>query len=149
MVDASIEARATDSAQPHAAEHSRQYLESDGASVDHPAAGRLILLYTTGRLTGEIRRTPVRFFEVGDDLVVAASYRGSPRHPDWYRNVLADPRVWVRRNADLYPATAEPIEGEERDRLWESVVVASAPQFADYQAATHRVIPLLRISPAG
>ncbi len=113
--------------------------------VDHPAAGSLILLYTTGRASGETRRTPVRFFEVGDDLVIAASYRGSPRHPDWYLNLVEDPRVWVRRDADLYPATALLIDGSERDRLWESVVVADAPQFADYQAATDRVIPLVRL----
>lgn len=149
MVDTSVEDRATDSAQAHAAEHSRQYLESDGTRVDHPAVGRLILLYTTGRVSGEIRRTPVRFFEVGDDLVIAASYRGSPTHPDWYLNLEADPKVWVRLGARLYPATAQLIEGVERDQLWESVVVTSAPRFAEYQAATERVIPLVRLVGAG
>ena len=78
--------------------------------MDHPAAGHLILLYTTGRASGEIRRTPLRFFEIDGDLVVAGSYGGSPRHPDWYLNLLDDPRVWVRRDADLYEADAIPIE---------------------------------------
>lgn len=141
-----IEDRAIDPARPHAAKHARQYLESDGASVDHPAAGSLILLYTTGRATGEIRRTPVRFFEVGGDLVVAASYGGSPRHPDWYLNLTDDPRVWVRRDAELFEADAVPIEDVERDRLWETVVVSNAPQFADYQEKTERTIPLVRLS---
>jgi deazaflavin-dependent oxidoreductase (nitroreductase family) len=145
MTESSIEGRATDSAAAHAAEHARQYLASDGAQVDHPAAGNLILLYTKGRSSGEIRRTPVRFFEVGDDLLVAASYRGSPHHPDWYLNLVADRRVWVRRDARFYPATAVTIDGAERDRLWESVVVPRAPQFADYQASTVRVIPLVRL----
>jgi deazaflavin-dependent oxidoreductase (nitroreductase family) len=107
----------------------------------------MILLYTTGRVSGEIRRTPLRFFEVGEDLVVAASFRGSPRHPHWYLNLLADPKVWVRLGPDLYPARAEPIQADERDRLWNEVVVASAPQFAEYQAGTDRVIPLVRLVP--
>jgi deazaflavin-dependent oxidoreductase (nitroreductase family) len=144
-----IEDRAIDPARPFAAEHVRQYLESDGASVDHPAAGHLILLYTTGRASGQIRRTPLRFFEVGDDLVVAASFGGSPDHPDWYLNLVADPRVWVRHDANLYQATAELIDGEERDRLWDTVVVSQAPQFADYQTRTQRVIPLVRLVEEG
>jgi deazaflavin-dependent oxidoreductase (nitroreductase family) len=144
-----IEDRAVDPSRPFAAEHVRQYLESNGAAVDHPAAGHLILLYTTGRTSGQIRRTPLRFFEVGDDLVVAASFGGAPEHPDWYLNLLGDPKVWVRRDADLYEATAEPVVGEDRDRIWETVVVSQAPQFADYQTKTPRVIPVIRLVAAG
>jgi deazaflavin-dependent oxidoreductase (nitroreductase family) len=144
-----IEDRAIDPARPFAAEHVRQYLESNGASVDHPAAGHLILLYTTGRTSDQIRRTPLRYFEVGDDLVVAASYGGAPEHPDWYLNLLADPKVWVRRDADLYEATAVPVDGEDRDRIWETVVVSQAPQFADYQTKTPRVIPVIRLVAVG
>jgi deazaflavin-dependent oxidoreductase (nitroreductase family) len=141
-----IEDRAVDPSRPHAAKHVRQYLESDGAAVDHPAAGHLILLYTTGRATGEIRRTPLRFFEVDGDLIVAASYGGSPRHPDWYLNLVEDPRVWVRRDAELYDADAIPIAEAERDLLWDTLVVGTAPQFADYQEKTERTIPLVRLA---
>ncbi len=140
-----IEERARDGAEPSAVEHARQYLESDGASVDHPAVGSLILLYTTGRASGEIRRTPLRFFEVDDDLVVAASSRGSSNHPDWYLNLVRDPKVWVRHDADLFPATALPVDGPDRDRLWETVVLTKAPRFAEYQAMTERTIPLVRL----
>lgn len=140
-----VEDRAIDSVQPSAVAHARQYLESDGAFVDHPAVGSLILLYTTGRVSGEIRRTPLRLFEVDNDLVVAASNRGSPSHPDWYLNLLEDPKVWVRRDADLYAAATVLVERSERDRLWETLVVARAPQFAEYQANTNRTIPLVRL----
>jgi deazaflavin-dependent oxidoreductase (nitroreductase family) len=139
-----IEERATDGTETGAT-HSRQYLESDGAAVEHPAVGKLILLYTRGRVSGEMRRTPLRFFEVGGDLVVAASARGSDHQPDWYLNLIAEPEVWVRRDAQLYQASASPIEGAERDLLWSTVVVALAPNFAQYQAATDRVIPLVRL----
>jgi deazaflavin-dependent oxidoreductase (nitroreductase family) len=140
-----IEDRAVDPSRPHAAKHVHQYLESDGAAVDHPAADHLILLYTTGRASGQIRRTPVRFFEVDDDLVVAASYGGSPRHPDWYLNLVEDPTVWVRRNAEIYEADAIPIDRAERNLLWDTVVVSAAPQFGEYQEKTERIIPLVRL----
>jgi deazaflavin-dependent oxidoreductase (nitroreductase family) len=87
----------------------------------------------------------LRFFEINADLFVAGSYGGSPRHPDWYLNLLDDPRVWVRRDAQLYEADAIPIEGAERDLLWNTVVVGIAPQFADYQKKTQRIIPLVRL----
>lgn len=140
-----IEDRALDGVTGNAAEHARQYLESEGAAVDHPAVGSLLLLYTTGRGSGQIRRTPLRFFEVDDDLVIVASARGSATHPDWYLNLLGEPKVWVRRNADLYEATAIPIDAPERDRLWETVILTRSPQFADYQAKTKRVLPLVRL----
>lgn len=140
-----IEDRAKDPSPPHAAKNTREYLASDGAEVDHPAVGHIILLYTTGRHSGEIRRTPLRFFGVDGDLVVAASYGGAPRHPDWYLNLLEDRKVWVRRDADFYEAEAIPIEGEERDRIWDSVVVATVPRFGEYQEKTERTIPLVRL----
>ena len=144
-----IEDRAREPSRPHAAENMRQYLASDGAHVDHPAAGSLILLYTTGRHSGEIRATPLRFFEVDGGLMVAASFGGAPRHPDWYLNLQEDPKVWVRHNAHLYEAEAVPIEGQERDRLWDSTVVTTAPSFRDYQEKTERTIPLVRLVPRG
>jgi hypothetical protein len=60
-------------------------------------------------------------------------------------NLVEDSTVWVRRDGDLFEADAIPIEGEERDRLWESVVVSIAPQFGAYQEKTDRTIPLVRL----
>lgn len=140
-----IEDRAVDSPTGRAAEHARQYLESDGTAVDHPAVGSLLLLYTTGRSSRQIRRTPLRFFEVDDELVIVASARGAATNPDWYLNLLDDPKVWVRRDADLFEARAVPIDGPERDRLWETVILVRSAQFADYQAKTERVLPLVRL----
>ncbi len=69
----------------------------------------------------------------------------SPRHPDWYLNLVEDPTVWVRRDADLYEADAIPIDRAERDLLWETLVVSTAPQFGEYQEKTERIIPLVRL----
>jgi hypothetical protein len=59
--------------------------------------------------------------------------------------LVQDPKVWVRRDADLFPATAARVDGPDRDRLWETVVLTKAPRFADYQAMTDRTIPLVRL----
>jgi deazaflavin-dependent oxidoreductase (nitroreductase family) len=142
---AEIEARAVDSPSPWAQRHIEQYLATDGAEVDHPSGDRVVLLYTTGRRSGAIRRLPLVSFPDGDDLLVVASKGGAPEDPDWYRNLVADPHVWVRRKADFYPALAATLAPDERARAWE-MIVAMNPGFADYQAKVERVIPVVRLT---
>lgn len=139
-----VEARAVDSPSPWARNHITQYLASGGARVDHPAADRLILLYTTGRRSGAIRRLPVVFFPGGDDMLIVASKAGASKHPEWYLNLVADPHVWVRFRYDFFPAVASTLDAEERAVEWPKIIERS-PAFADYQAKAGRVIPVIRL----
>jgi deazaflavin-dependent oxidoreductase (nitroreductase family) len=139
-----IEAAAADSPMPWAAEHARQYLATNGTEVDHPFADRLLLLYTTGRKSGTIRRIPLVHLDDGDDLLVVASAGGSPTHPAWYRNLVADPHVWVRLGSGFFPATATSLVSPEREDAWDRIV-AVMPFFADYQARVEREIPVVRL----
>jgi len=67
--------------------------------------GRLVLLLTTrGRRTGKPRITPLQYERVGRKLVVASA-RGAAA--DWYRNVVADPRVEVRVRRSRFSGIAE------------------------------------------
>ena len=54
-----------------------------------------LLLVSIGQRSGELREAPLFYFEDGDDYFVVGSIGGSPRHPEWYRNLLADPHAWV------------------------------------------------------
>jgi deazaflavin-dependent oxidoreductase (nitroreductase family) len=139
-----IEQRAVDNPSPYARTHIAQYLETDGAEVDHPMADSLVLLYTTGKKTGEIRRTPLASFDDDGEKVVIASKGGSPEHPSWYWNLKADPTVWVRDKADLYEARAEVLGADEHAEVW-SRIAAWNPNFQAYQDKTERTIPLVRL----
>jgi deazaflavin-dependent oxidoreductase (nitroreductase family) len=67
--------------------------------------GRLVLLLTTrGRRTGKPRITPLQYEQVNGAFVVASA-RGTVA--DWYRNVVADPRVEVRVRRTRFSAIAE------------------------------------------
>lgn len=142
---ADVEAMAVDNPQSWASDHIRQYLASDGAAVQHPHADRLILLYTTGRSSGLIRRTPLASADHDGDLIVAASKAGAPDNPSWYANLVANPTVWVRKKADVYEARASVIEGEQRSAAWAAMVEA-VPGMARYQDKTERTIPVVRLS---
>ena len=102
----------------------------------------LVLLHTTGAKSGKERVNPLAFQEDGDRIVVFASKAGAPTNPDWYHNVLANPRVRVETGSETYDAVARVAEGDERERLWERQKELM-PGFADYEAATTRQIPVV------
>ncbi|NYI08251.1 nitroreductase/quinone reductase family protein [Allostreptomyces psammosilenae] len=109
--------------------------------------GDLLLLTTFGARSGAPHTVPLGYVADGDRLLVVGSAGGSPRHPAWYHNVLANPAVTVEVGDRTYPARAVPAHGEERDRLF-ALVVAAVPGYADYQARTARTIPVVALHAA-
>ena len=107
----------------------------------------LLLLTTTGRKTGRKHTAPMVFTRDGDRLLVYASKAGAPHHPDWFLNLVADPHVVVEAGPERYDAIATPLEGEERDRAY-AEQAARYSAFADYQAKTTRVIPVVALTRA-
>jgi deazaflavin-dependent oxidoreductase (nitroreductase family) len=108
----------------------------------------VLLLTTTGRKTGQKRTTPLIYARDGDDYLVVASMGGAPQHPDWYRNLLADPSAAIQVRADHVGVTARPAGEEERARLW-AIVAAPWPNYDAYQSRTDRVIPVVVLSAQG
>jgi deazaflavin-dependent oxidoreductase (nitroreductase family) len=106
----------------------------------------LVLLHTTGARSGEPRTSPVACFADGDHLLVVASAAGRPKHPAWYHNLVANPKVslerWNGDTLETFDAVARPAEGPERDELW-AKIVSWAPGFGEYQHNTDRLIPVV------
>ena len=105
---------------------------------------RLILLTTTGARSGNPHTTPVGYLPDGDRILVIASAGGAPHHPAWFHNLLADPRATVEDGVFTYQAQATVLEGAERDHLFARAVEAD-PGWADYQAKTSRIIPVVTL----
>ena len=108
--------------------------------------GRFLILHTVGRRSGQPRRTPLSYTKDGATYIVIASDGGSPRHPDWYLNLQADPNADVDVGGRRWRVEAETVTGDERDRLWDQAV-RSYGGYAGYQARTDRQIPVVRLSP--
>jgi deazaflavin-dependent oxidoreductase (nitroreductase family) len=106
---------------------------------------RLVLLTTTGARTGQRRTTPVMFHRDGARLLVIASNAGAPQAPDWYRNLVARPQVTVEAGEETYDARAEPLTGEERDRVW-AMLKEACPFFAEHEITAGRTIPVVALS---
>lgn len=127
----------------HGEDHVRRYRETDGA-VGHiwRQGAKVLLLTTTGRTSGEPRTTPLIYENAGDDYVVVASKGGAPEHPGWYQNLTKDPEVELQIEADVFPAHARSVTGEERARLWQ-LAARQWPAYDDYQTKTDREIPVV------
>lgn len=106
---------------------------------------RLLLLTTTGARSGAPHTTPVGYLaDGGERVLVIASAGGSPKHPDWYHNILANPRLTVEDGVFTYEARAVVLDGEERDRAFARAVEAD-PGWAEYRSKTERVIPVVAL----
>jgi len=115
-----------------------------GRIGDRLDASRLLLLTHTGARTGTRRTTPVMFLRLKGRLCVIASNNGAPRHPDWYRNLVAHPEVTVELGDETFPATAVVPTGRERDELF-AEAVRQQPFFAEHQDRTERTIPVVEL----
>jgi len=102
----------------------------------------LLLLHTTGAKTGRERIVPLAYQVVGDRFAVFASKGGAPTHPDWYRNVVANPSAVVEIGSETVPVTARVAQGDERDQIWQRQKEL-LPAFADYEHQTTREIPVV------
>ena len=116
-----------------------------GGEVEGMHREGLLLLTTVGARSGRRHTTPMMFHRDGDRLLVIASNAGSPTHPDWYRNLVADSRVTVEVGDQTYEAAAIPVVGSERDRLWDMLKTAY-PFFADHEAKVDRIIPVIALT---
>ena len=129
----------------------RQFRSDNGKISSGMFKGaRLLLLTTTGAKSGKERINPLAFTRDGDNYVIIASKGGSPTHPDWYHNILANPEVGVevatQSGVDQFRAHARIAAGEERRRLY-AAQAAVMPNFAEYQKKTERKIPVVVLEP--
>ncbi len=124
-----------------------EFRANQGKVDGYFADTRLVLLTTTGARTGAKHTTPVAFLhDTGGRILVIASAAGASKHPDWYHNLRAHPRVTVENGVFTFEAEAEVIQGEEREKLFARAVETDA-RWGEYQAATNRLIPVVALNP--
>ena len=119
----------------------RQY-EATGGAVSGTLQGKPVVILTTrGRRSGKVRKTPLMRVEHEGTYAVVASLGGAPKHPVWYHNLVASPKVTLQDGANVFEMTAREVHGEERATWWRYAVDAW-PAYDDYQKRTERVIPV-------
>jgi deazaflavin-dependent oxidoreductase (nitroreductase family) len=106
----------------------------------------VLLLTVAGRRTGVAHTTSVSYFLEGDRYVVTGSAGGSPKEPQWFRNLRAASAAQIEVGPRKLAVSVSIAEGAERDALWQKLLT-HAPSFAAYQAKVERQIPMAVLAP--
>jgi proline iminopeptidase len=131
-------------------DHVGRYLSSGGTDSHIPIklpnvpekAVQSLLLTTTGRKSGEKYLFPLFYGRAGDGYFVIASKGGAPKHPGWYRNILANPEVDIQVGTAKMRARARTAAGEGA-----AVEQAVRPPFADPAQGQRTRIPVVVLDP--
>ncbi len=123
-----------------------EFRANAGKVGGHFAGKTLLLLHTIGAKSGKERINPVAYVRDRDRFIVIASKGGAPTHPDWFRNILANPMVTVEVGTQQFQARAAVASEPERSRLYK-LMVEMMPVFAEYERRTTRVIPVIILTP--
>jgi deazaflavin-dependent oxidoreductase (nitroreductase family) len=126
----------------------RVLLKLTGGRYPKTVAGmKPVELHTFGRKSGKRYSTLLTapLYEP-NRLVVVASKGGHTDHPDWYKNLVANPDVEVTVDDHTTAMRARTATPEEKAELW-PVVVKIYKGYAGYQRQTERDIPLVICEP--
>jgi deazaflavin-dependent oxidoreductase (nitroreductase family) len=106
----------------------------------------LVLVHNVGAKSGKEYVTPLVY--LGDDgrIFIFASKGGAPNHPGWFHNLKANPEVSIEIGNDTREVVAVEVTGDERERIY-AIQKEQQPQFAEYEAATDRKIPVIELAP--
>jgi len=106
-----------------------------------------LLLEHVGRTSGTTFTTPLLYLDDPPNVVIVASVGGMKRHPQWYRNLMANPETLVHLLKEKgRRVRAREATDDERARLWPMLVDLYA-DFAKYQGWTDRKISVIILEP--
>ncbi|MER5357656.1 nitroreductase family deazaflavin-dependent oxidoreductase [Streptomyces sp. NPDC002785] len=125
-----------------------ELFESSGGTEGTTMRGLPVIILTTrGAKSSKIRKTPLMRVEHNGAYAVVGSQGGAPKHPVWYHNIVADPRVELQDGPVRQDMNAREVTGDEKAVWWQRAVEAF-PDYADYQLKTDRQIPVFVLEPA-
>jgi deazaflavin-dependent oxidoreductase (nitroreductase family) len=106
----------------------------------------ILLLHTRGRKSGKSYTTSLSYYRDGKNYVLVGTNWGNENHPDWYLNLLQNPRTTIQVGATTIPVEARQAQEDEYVRLWE-LVTHQNKQYLQYQKGMMRRIPIVILTP--
>jgi deazaflavin-dependent oxidoreductase (nitroreductase family) len=123
------------------------YPRTHGALVSAgPPVLPLLMLTTSGRVSGRNRTVPLLYMRRGEELIVVGSNWARARHPGWSENLLADPRCSVTVGRSTRGARARILPPDEAEALWPSLE-AFCPVWRTYRERSGRDLRVFEVRP--
>ena len=125
-----------------------EFRANGGIVLATPPRGPILIVHSKGARTGRECVTPLMYMQDGERYIIFASMGGARRNPDWYHNLVANPRASIEVGTETFAVIAAVTEGTERAHLFARQATAY-PQFAYYQGKTKRSIPVIALERVG
>ncbi len=107
----------------------------------------MITLTAVGAKSGQPRSVPLAGIPDGENVILIASNWGQKKHPSWYYNVRANPEVTVAVNGQSQAFVARELDGDEREKGWDTAVGIYAGYNAYKSRTGGRKIPVMLLEP--
>ena len=117
------------------------YRATGGQRAGEIPATAVVLLTIKGAKSGVERTVLVGIEEHDGRLFVVASQSGLPYHPQWYYNIVANPRVTAEWQGETFRAEAAVLDGPDRDEAFGML----NETFHHLQSMTTREFPIIEL----
>jgi deazaflavin-dependent oxidoreductase (nitroreductase family) len=124
------------------------YRAFDGRLASYNKGAKVLMITTPGRRTGVLHSTCVRYLDVPEGFLVWGTASGAPRDPDWFRNLRKAELADVQMGSQTLRVMPRELVAEERDKAWNDIVLAQAPEVEKYAQRAGRTIPVALLKPA-
>jgi deazaflavin-dependent oxidoreductase (nitroreductase family) len=124
------------------------YRAFDGRLASYNKGAKVLMITTPGRRTGVLHSTCVRYLDVPEGFLVWGTASGAPRDPDWFRNLRKAELADVQVGSQTLRVTRRELVAEDRDKAWNDIVLAQAPEVEKYAQRAGRTIPVALLKPA-
>jgi deazaflavin-dependent oxidoreductase (nitroreductase family) len=133
--------------------HLHEYLTTHGkeghfwdtSRYGGPGPMSTLILKVIGRKSGNARLVPLIYGIWAGEYVIVGSKGGIDEHPYWYLNLLEQRELEFQVGDKAWRGTWREA-ASERAEIWE-YLIRYFPPYADYQANTRRVIPVVLLKP--
>lgn len=122
------------------------YRASKGRVMGKARGMPVLLLTVKGRKTGSPHTTPVVYLDLDGSYLVAGSAGGSPKEPQWFRNLRATDTATIEIGDRRIAVDVAVADQDRHAELWKRLT-DRAPFFSGYQDKTERQIPLATLTP--
>ena len=108
----------------------RLYGQLDGQRAAATHQTGVLVITTPGRRTNAQHSAGVRYINTSQGFVVWGTGSRSSRDPDWFENLRRSPGAHVRIEAERQQVQPRKLVGQERDAVWNDLVLAQVPAVA-------------------
>lgn len=123
------------------------YRALDGRLSSFSKNAKVLMITTPGRRTRVLHSTCVRYLDTPEGLVVWGTASGAPRDPDWFRNLRKAKLADIQVRSKTMQVRPHELIGVQRDKAWNDIILARAPEVAKYAERAGRTIPVAVLEP--